>query len=441
MGQQLITRDQIEDSIGLAQRLHERRVGGLYVDRTAEGVSLPMERITIDEAESIIRFAGAFIEIEQVPAAGPEAPRTREEEERTTWFFEATDDPERRKLIFGGPSMKKLHELGSVPQWVTWLKETFQKSEAESRAALDREMRRTADDPTTAKAKWRTTIRVYSTTHSIRQKPLNDFNNGLRWMKLRSVAGKRDQLLIDLEAGSNLLVGDVYKSSLFMSRRLVMALSVGTLGYFWFHEPLDHDPKASGRFYEHITDLEAKQEVRVHRSPSLRLESGPARALDVPDLNRVAKCLAILMHLDQERQLAMCDRYHEGAAFIARTDAQMGFEIQGVAAFYVALKHAMATFGAWDEVREQYPTALRRFATETFVADFDMPHLGRLIDNGETINTGRPVQHAMTMNDVGVMKALCDAYLVRTFMKLDREWFEGRGHKSGDKNTNVSGTS
>jgi hypothetical protein len=37
---------------------------------------------------------------------------------------------------------------------------------------------------------------------------------------------------------------------------------------------------------------------------------------------------------------------------------------------------------------------------------------------GESVNTGTPAPHAMNMNDVGVMKALCDLFLIRTFRKL-----------------------
>jgi AbiV family abortive infection protein len=431
MGHELVTREQIEGNIGLAQRLHERRIGGLYVDRTAEGVSLPMGSIAADETDALLRFARTSIEIERVPPGAPEPERTPEEEERTRWFFDATDDAERRKLIFGGASMRKLHECADVRKWVTWLKETFETNEAESRAALDREMARVVDDRKTAQPKWRTTIRLYSASHSIRQKPLNNFNSGLHWVKFRAVSGKNNQLLVDLDAGSNLAITDVWQTSYFLSRRLVMALNVATLGHFWFHEPLDRDPKASGRFYERITDLQTKIDVGAHRNPPLRIEFGPPRALEDADLHRVVGCFAALISLHGPEEGAICDRYHDGTAFIAKTDSQMSFEIQGVAAFYIALKTAMSVFGYWQPSSESYPVALRRFCGESY-KEFDLPHVDRLIDNGEVINTGRPVQHAMTMNDVGVMKAICDTYLIRTFRKLDDEWFSARQPKHSD---------
>ena len=41
MGHELITGAQIEENMGLATRLHEKRLGGLYVDRFDDaGVSL-----------------------------------------------------------------------------------------------------------------------------------------------------------------------------------------------------------------------------------------------------------------------------------------------------------------------------------------------------------------------------------------------------------------
>jgi AbiV family abortive infection protein len=427
MTQVLITKDQIDKNIGLAQRLHERRIGGLYVDRTAEGVSLPMEQISGEDANSLINFVSACIEMARVSPDLPERVLTPEEEERSRWFFEATDDPERRKLIFGGASMKKLYEFKSVPQWVSWLKETFERSEAESREALEREMRRAADDPAHATPKWRTTVRLYTTSHSIRQKPLNDFNNGLHWLKIRAVSNKNDQLLVDLDAFSSLGISDVWKSSLFMVRRLVMALNVGTLGYFWFHETLDSDAQSSGRFYERITDLESNNELRIHRDPPLRLEFGPRRVLDVRDLNRVVKCFAALIALHGPDEQSICERYLDGAAFVARTDVHMGFELHASAMFYLALKLAMPVFSDWDTASESYPDALRRFCASTFT-EFDMEHLARLIDNGEAINKG-PVQHPTTMNDVGMMKAICDTYLVKKFAGLDDEWFLERQSK------------
>ena len=41
----------------------------------------------------------------------------------------------------------------------------------------------------------------------------------------------------------------------------------------------------------------------------------------------------------------------------------------------------------------------------------------RLIELGESVNSGRGIPHAMTINDAGVMKAICDVYLIGTFQE------------------------
>jgi|GEM_PF-821787 len=415
MGRELITKDQIDSSIGLAQRLHDRRVASLYVDAGEEGLSIPMEVISQEETESLLRFVEAGTEIGRVnrgdaPADDSEAVARRE------WFFEVTEDPEQRALVLGSKSMQKLTELGSVPAWVAWLKKTFEDNEAEARAILDRELQRKPEDHAVAKPKWRLTIRLHTSSHSVRQRPLNQMNDDLLWTRLRAVSGKPDQLLVDLEAGGDLALDRIYKTGLVMSRRLVMALNVATLGFFWFHELLDHDPKQSGRFYERLTDLGNSIELRAHRSPPLRLEHGARRVLEAADLNRWALCFGHLLRFEQPIELNICERYLDGLTMIAKSDAHMSFEIQTVAAFYMAFRDAMKRFGGWT-AGEPFGIAMKRFAAEGLGA-VDDGHFDRLLDVGESVNSGRPVPHAMTMNDVGVMKAFCDVYLIRTFQRL-----------------------
>ena len=416
MGLELITREQIERNIGLAQRLHDRRVRGLYVDSDDRGLWVPMHSISPAEAATLLHFAEACIEMARPASLEPSDAGDSEADERQEWFFNATDDPERRKLIMGAKSMAKLKELGSVPAWVTWLKETLEENEAEARAAVDRELQRQPDQPAQAKPKWRTTIRLYSASHSIRQRPLNQVNEGLAWIKFRAVSGKQDQLLVDLDATSDLTLDDVWKSSLALSRRLVMALNVATIGYFWFHEPLDHDPKQSGRFYERLADLHSGLEIRAQRNPPFRLEFGSRRrVLDQADLNRWVLCFGSLLRYRKSPELDICERYLDGLAMIGKSDAHMAFEIQAVVAFHLALKTAMKHHGAWGD--EAFGVALKRFAADALTV-VDEPHFDRLIEVGESVNTGRGVPHAMNMNDVGVMKTLCDVYLLRTFEKL-----------------------
>jgi AbiV family abortive infection protein len=415
MGRELVTKEQIDSNIGLAQRLHDRRLRGLYVDADEQTLSVPTNQISPEEADSLLRFVEASIEIGRSRHAD-EASDDPDSIARREWFFEVTEDPERRSLVFGAKSMETLKELGSVHDWAAWLKKTFEDNEAEARAALDRELQRRPGGGGASERKWRTTIRLYTPSHSIRQKPLNKINEGLDWTRFRAVSGKNDQLQIDLYATGDLTLDRLYRSGLVISRRLVMALNVATLGYFWFHNLLDVDPKQSGRFYESMTDLQTKMDLRIHRSPPLRIDHGRARVLEAADLNRWALIFGHLLRYEKPIELNICERYLDGLTMIAKSDAHMAFEIQAVVAFYLAFRDAMKLYGAWTE-GEEFSVAMKRFAAEG-LKTVDDEHFDRLAEVGESVNSGRGVPHAMTMNDVGVMKAFCDVFLIRTFQRL-----------------------
>lgn len=155
------------------------------------------------------------------------------------------------------------------------------------------------------------------------------------------------------------------------------------------------------------TDIVAK--------PPLRLEFGKRRVLERADLSRWTLCLVHLMGgAGDPAKGAISARYLDGLAMIAKSDVHMAFEIQAVAAFYLALHAAMKAYEGIED--EPFPVALRRFASGKF-EQMDDGHLDRLIAVGESVNSGRPVPHAMDMNDVPVMKTICDVYLIRAFQK------------------------
>jgi AbiV family abortive infection protein len=422
LGQERITVDQIEANRGLAQRLHERRLQTLYVDASAEdGLSVPTGTITDEESRSLIRMVEARLEIEKAydHESGPSAAA----QEQSEWLFQATEDPERRALIMGARSMDRLKELGSVAGWIAWLRETFEKHDTEMREAIEREMRRAPDDPAIARDKWIVTVRLYTESNSIRQKPLNDWNSGIRWIKLRAVSGKKDQLLVDFHVTSETTLDHLWRGGLHISRLFVMALNVGTLGYFWFHPSLD-DPSQSGRYYDRVVDLDTNTEVRAKRDPPLRLDFGQRRrVLDERMLRNVLLCTAILVRLHGQRERDVCERYLEGMAHIAKSDIQMSFEPQGVLSFYLCIRTAMAAYGDWDE-SGPFPPELRRFVQDA-LPTFETADLEKLIAVGEAMTDGQGIPHPLTMNDVGLMKILCDAYLIRTFRRIEPERLGG----------------
>src|SRR5260370_12335243 len=124
----------------LAERLHARRLAGLYVDPSAEG-PLPREAVLLDEARSVIDLARSLLRAE------PDQPREVEVDARPTaileWVLRTLDDPEGMRQLFNPPFLAKYEELGGdAARWAEWAKVEFERFAAEADAALRREFAR-----------------------------------------------------------------------------------------------------------------------------------------------------------------------------------------------------------------------------------------------------------------------------------------------------------
>src|SRR5262249_28220817 len=114
------------------------------------------------------------------------------------WFLDATNEPEKRNLIFGQKSFEKLAELGRMRDWMGWLKDKFDRGEAEGREHLQRELARVASDRTECgEDKWQVAIRLYSPAQSIRNSAIKSWNARPTWIKLSSV--QSDKQAIEVE--------------------------------------------------------------------------------------------------------------------------------------------------------------------------------------------------------------------------------------------------
>ena len=228
-----ITTEAMEAMKGLATRLHGRRLAGLYVDVSPDGISIPAENVPQDEAERILSLAEARLALAE--ASGVREGRTKEEMAIQDWFLTATQDLERRKLVFSGKSLDKLAELGSAREWVNWLKAQFDKAEAESQAITQAELergRQLADGGTgEIVTKWKVRIRLYTNSHSVRQKALNHWNERVTWINLTAVPDKKDQLILDLQLGDQVPIQGLWFLAWGIARSFVTALNIATMGF------------------------------------------------------------------------------------------------------------------------------------------------------------------------------------------------------------------
>jgi hypothetical protein len=192
-------------------------------------------------------------------------------------------------FIMGGKSMKRLAELGGVPAWIRWLRVQFEQAVRESQGLTEVERTRARPEPDEAREpKWRIKSRFESTSHSIRPRPLNSWNerHGDRF-KLHPVTRKSEQLIVEVQLPKSVSVEELWYAGLGETQVLLAALNIGSRGFFWFDMP-----ERLSRFYEEIVDLEAEDaKVLVERSPAVQIDWGH-HALTEEVLRDVERCLA-----------------------------------------------------------------------------------------------------------------------------------------------------
>jgi hypothetical protein len=150
------------------------------------------------DAELLVGMAAARLELEP----DHQLPTDPNRRDLQLWFIRATEDPERRNLIMGKRSLDRLAELRSPSAWIQWLKQQFDEADARSRELYERELRRVlpgrGEDQ---KRKWQVKVRLHTTSHSIRPKPLSAFNEGLEWFQLTQASKSEAILTYDLLDG------------------------------------------------------------------------------------------------------------------------------------------------------------------------------------------------------------------------------------------------
>jgi len=400
-----LTREQIERYQRLATHLHERRLLSLYSD--PESAVAPAAQISAEETERLVGLVQARIGIER---AHEFIEPDEEARERLEWFLTATDDPDKRTDIFGDKSLEKLRELGSVPEWVKWLREIYEKHDEEMRALFDRERERQAPDGgAPAKPKWLIKLRIYSHSHSIRQTALNDWNAKVDDIKLFATGkqvfhkGKKDELRCEFRLSENTSANALWFQGWGMARAFVVALNVATRGFFWWYVPSD----TSG-FYDEITDLENSAKIQVTEGPRLEIDWGN-RALKPVDLGNTSVVLGYLFsHMGKPEERPF-NEYVGGLVFLSKIDFHLRGEANAFDGFWKALREALLVHGAWDGSGDFDSVAVAVMATLLP----DATDFGRHLALGsalQQVRNGGTVPN-ITLSEVIGMKLYCDVYL------------------------------
>ncbi|MCK1543703.1 hypothetical protein IVB12_17485 [Bradyrhizobium sp. 179] len=375
---------------------------GLYVGNDDEGLSVPSEAITKDQADQLIRLAEAAVAMAKAESPRQEIPQ--EEIDLQAWFLKATDDPEKRKQIFSKGSMQKLAELKDTRAWGRWLKGLFDQQEADGRLAAERELERSRNAPgEKTKDKWQLRVRVLCASHSIRPKVLSTFNKHSSWIKLSAVSGKKDQIFIDFTLGDNVPVQALWYFGWGVARSFVVALNIGTMGFWWWRMP-EH----INRYYESIRDLENGQELRLERQPSLKIDWGENRALDTEDLARAALVFAKLPQPTKPGAQTALDFYIGGLTFLSLNDVHWQCEVQCFGNFISCLRAMMSDHGDWHP-DDPFLPAFLKFLDTLFP---NMDERERYRELCQAFDADELAGAAITLKEVSFIKLFCDAYFL-----------------------------
>lgn len=398
------TQQQFESMRDLARSIHEQRLRGLYVDSSADGISIPSLAINEERAKNLIDLAAA-----QLGMAEAEAPRTeisKDDLDLQEWFLMTVDDPEKVKRVFSKSSMAKLAELNESKAWAQWLRAEFDKAEAEGRSVLEQELKKGPEriGKPKKKDKWRLRVRIYSNSHSIRPKVLNDWNRRSDWIKLVPVSNKKRELIIEFLLGDNVPIQGLWDFGWGLARHFVTALNIGTMGFWWWRLP-----QQVSRYYEEIEDLERRgMLVRVERSPILKVDWGENRALSTQDLALVSGCFLALPSPNERTKHPPYGYYIGGLTLLSLNDIHWQCEAHAFGNFFKCLQEMMLSTGAWQRSMP-FEGVFGPFLDE-FWPGFDERE--RFMGLCRAFDREPPQSEKVNLREASFMKLFCDTYFL-----------------------------
>ncbi|MCL4404954.1 AbiV family abortive infection protein [Patescibacteria group bacterium] len=403
-----VTKESIENARDLSKTLHERRLLYLYVDPTG-GID-GQAQIKDGEANTLIQMTRARLEMEKLNKMTEEF--TEEDVKMLTWFFRATQDDDMKKFIFSGASIKKFEELGNGKDWVMWLKEVFDKNQAQMRELTQKELSRQqpqggdADLP-----KYKMTIRIQSQSHSIRNNAFTKWNAGIKDIKLYKSNRKdiknyvKGEMIMELTASKKLQAAHLWEFGFFMAKTFINALNVATGGLFWWYIPKDIE-----KYYDEIIDLEVDKigNTKLMVVPDKRLALGWDEMKFVLEENEMGRVMTVypFFMMEREKLRPFLEAYAFALSIFCKIDVHFRVEATALHEFFKALKAAFLIYSDWDGKSDFKEAALKKFK-----------EIGEFNDLGEILQLGLDMDPAsgkvpnVTLTEVADMKLYCDIYM------------------------------
>ena len=249
------------------------------------------------------------------------------------------------------------------------------------------------------------TIRLRSWSHSIRQKPLTDWNKGVDKIKLYKGNGN-SELLVKFILPKKITIQQIWSAGMNNSLLLVTAINIGTVGFFWWYVP-----EFVSSYAYNVMDLENKAKMGMERTPALKVSWGN-QALTSENLTQVSIVFSYIASLRDEAQFAPYRRYWKTLALMAKNDIFFQFEGNLLGEFHLVLSEAMASNGDWDGNEDNYLAAVEKMMDGFKAgADFFVKEIHDLIGVAKMTMKGENKTRPITLDDVLKLKAACDLLL------------------------------
>jgi AbiV family abortive infection protein len=395
---------ELERLRGIATIIHNNRLRGIYVETAAENFMAPKDAITNDTLAPLMTLVEAKLGLHPSLEG---AEYKQEDLDLLNWFSSVADDPEQRRFIFSKASSDKMAAVG-VKEWLTWIRDEVQKASITAMATLQKEMAREFTEGEEGLAeKWELKIRLFSQSHSIRPKPLNQWNDKVIWLKLHPVNGKKHHLDAIIKIPKFITIQAVYYVGYGYSNLLLAALNIASGGLFWWHEP-----KNLSTFYERLVDKENQMTGVIGRVPELKLGWPPA-VLDEAILDHVLGAFAAMPQpYDPPESSEALNHYMSGIALLAKTDVFLQFELQSYGAFLSAAKTALRLYR--NDLGSEFPIDILALLSALTTDDAFKQKHGDLIARYEAHTL---VPRSITLSEVAEMKRICDGLFMLAFSK------------------------
>jgi AbiV family abortive infection protein len=397
--------------------IHQFRLEGLYVNPDPAAKE-PSAAIAPEQAQGLIGLAEARLGL----AKSQRPPDHIDDDTKAlvTWWNDYSRAPRTRNRILASDSMKKLAELNSVRAWMRWHRELDEQLQAEGRELMAKELARVApgiDDPGTPK--WRMKVRLRTNSHSIRTRPLAEWNEWSTSIKLHSVAGveKKTALDIDFIFQTHTRIEQLWPMGMGMVQSFLVGLNISTMGFFWWYLPF---PKRT--FFESITDLETGAAVQVEPPEVIFGATERPPALQGAELRTAAVFFGVTSSLITKPEGQHLRLYYEGLTAIAKCDVQFGMEPTAYTKFADALAVRQKQAGRWDGQRETFASAFRSCLKDLLGSDTEdtRMEIDQHIAIADALLFGGRVARPITLEDVLKMKTFCDACFTLQLTQIAR---------------------